>query len=132
MRVPYYTATVMNRVYVYAPEHPHATDHGYVLRYRLLMENALGRQLSSSELVHHRDGNTLNDQLENLEILSRSDHERLHSSTNYHPRYLDYELIQGLMDQGLDYKRIARLTGYSQSGAWYAVRKLRVESEASH
>lgn len=44
-------------------------------RYSLVAEYMLGRKLTSSELVHHMDGNPCNDVPENLEVLgSRKDH----------------------------------------------------------
>lgn len=41
------------------------------------MESALGRYLTESEVVHHKDGNKLNNQPSNLEVFSKnSDHLR--------------------------------------------------------
>ena len=71
--------------------HRHVYDYdGYVIlcfdgkvirEHRHIMEQAIGRKLSTDEIVHHKDGNRLNNSLDNLEILSRSDHARMHSST---------------------------------------------------
>ena len=38
----------------------------------------LGRKLSSDEVVHHIDGDKLNNSWENLEVVSRSEHAREH------------------------------------------------------
>lgn len=46
--------------------------------HRLIMSAALGRQLLTEEHVHHIDGDTLNNSLENLEILSAAEHARVH------------------------------------------------------
>lgn len=54
--------------YQYAPSHPGATQDGYVLEHRLVMEEALGRHLLRSEAVHHKDGDTLNNAVCNLEL----------------------------------------------------------------
>src|SRR5436309_3194115 len=43
------------RVLAYRPEHPQANADGYVLRYRLVMEAAIGRFLRPEEIVHHVD-----------------------------------------------------------------------------
>ena len=43
-------------VYVKYPDHPHATQNGYVLESRLVMEKKLGRYLLPSEVVHHHKG----------------------------------------------------------------------------
>lgn len=44
--------------------------------HRFLMEVALGRKLESWEHVHHIDGNHLNNSIENLEVLSNSEHQK--------------------------------------------------------
>ncbi len=63
--------------YRYLPEHPMATLHGYVLEHRLVMEDMLGRFLSRSEVVHHKDDDTQNNSPDNLELFaSNADHLR--------------------------------------------------------
>lgn len=47
-------------------------------QHRVLMEMTIGRKLQSNECVHHKDGNRANNALENLEIMTRSDHTRHH------------------------------------------------------
>lgn len=63
---------------IYQPEHPNSDKKGYVREHRLVIENNIGRYLLDNEVVHHIDGNTLNNDLSNLQILSRGDHTRLH------------------------------------------------------
>jgi hypothetical protein len=46
--------------------------------HRALMEKYLGRKLLSAEIVHHKDGNKLNNNIENLEVMSQSEHAKEH------------------------------------------------------
>lgn len=49
----------------------------YVAEHRYNMEIRLKRKLLKTEIVHHKDGNGLNNAIENLEILSQTEHIRL-------------------------------------------------------
>lgn len=51
---------------------------GNVKEHRYIMEQYLGRKLNVDEIVHHIDGNKLNNKISNLEIMTRSEHSRLH------------------------------------------------------
>lgn len=47
-----------------------------VREHRWIMEQHLGRKLEPWEHVHHIDGNHLNNLIDNLEVLSNSEHQR--------------------------------------------------------
>ena len=44
--------------------------------HRWLMEQELGRKLRSDEVVHHINENKLDNDINNLEVLSKSEHAR--------------------------------------------------------
>jgi hypothetical protein len=46
--------------------------------HRFVMESFIGRKLSNQEVVHHKDGDILNNKIENLEIMELSEHSRMH------------------------------------------------------
>lgn len=64
----------------YDPTHPHNTK-GYVLQHRLVMERHLGRYLEPHEIVHHINGDKLDNRIENLVITNRSAHIKDHKAT---------------------------------------------------
>ncbi len=49
------------------------------LVHRAVVEASLGRRLATDEHVHHRDRSTMNNNIENLEVLSAREHARLHA-----------------------------------------------------
>lgn len=54
-------------------------NSGRVYYHRFIMSLYLGRNLKSSEQVHHKDENKLNNSIFNLEILSSSEHAKIHN-----------------------------------------------------
>lgn len=69
------------RILIYSPDHPHPNLCGiYVFHYRLVMENHLNRFLSPKEIVHHINGVTDDDRVENLEVVTAKEHSMIHKS----------------------------------------------------
>ena len=67
-------------ILVYVPEHPMADRTGYVLEHRVVVESLLGRYLSSNEIVHHVNGDKSDNRIDNLEVVSRATHARIHNN----------------------------------------------------
>ena len=75
---------------VYSPDHPHCDKSGRVLKHRLIAENYLLNEYNSVDIngikylsldfaVHHLDLNKLNNNLDNLIVLTHSQHTFLHN-----------------------------------------------------
>ena len=59
-------------------DHPMADSRGRILEHRYVMAKSLGRALKGTEVVHHKNGNCLDNRIANLEIMSLGEHTRLH------------------------------------------------------
>ena len=55
---------------------------------RYLVEQELGRPLATDEDVHHKDGNFLNNELSNLEIIRHGVHQQMHNLKA--PKQIEY------------------------------------------
>lgn len=52
------------------------------LEHRMVMERHLGRVLSPREVIHHVNGHKTDNRIDNLEVMSQSEHMRLHWEEN--------------------------------------------------
>lgn len=74
---------------IYRPDHPSSMRsknwEGYVYEHRMVAEEHYGVALDRSMVVHHVDGNKLNNDPSNLRIMTRSEHAILHTPSDYLP-----------------------------------------------
>jgi hypothetical protein len=61
-------------------------ENKYRSQHRVIMEDHLGRKLRSDEIVHHKDENKTNNLIENLAVMSASEHAKHHAKDNYKTR----------------------------------------------
>lgn len=71
---------VNGRIGIYAKGDPRAriSQKTYILEYRLIVEEKIGRKLKDNEIVHHLNDNPNDNRLENLEVMTQSEHARIH------------------------------------------------------
>ena len=70
--------TINGYLYFYDPQNPYANKSGIVYEHIKIMCEHIGRHLKDNECVHHRDRNKLNNSLDNLMLLTKSEHVSLH------------------------------------------------------
>ena len=67
---------------LYIPDHPRAMENenwkGWIYEHVYLGEQIVNRTLRDNEVVDHLDGNRSNNRIENLLVLERSQHTKLH------------------------------------------------------
>jgi hypothetical protein len=68
---------------IHQPHHPYADCKGYVMEHRLVMEKKIKRFLAPLEIVHHINNNSLFNEIDNLQIMSKVDHARLHAKRRH-------------------------------------------------
>lgn len=61
------------------PDHPCADIRGKVYEHHYVMFNEIGRPLQPNECVHHIDRDRSNNKLENLRLMTKSEHAKLHA-----------------------------------------------------
>jgi hypothetical protein len=87
-----------------------------VAQHRLVVERNLGRYLLDDEVVHHIDENRKNNKIENLQVVSRSEHRKIHCLQNRlrkNGSFDNAEVDRMLREQGL--KKTAQALGMCSS-----------------
>ena len=99
---------------IYLPIHPHCDGKGYIREHILVMEKYLGRYLTEDEIVHHIDENKLNNDINNLKLMTKYEHKCYHSSK---PRkHVDLEKAKDLLLKGYTMPQVAKHFNMSESG----------------
>lgn len=65
-------------VTILKPEHPFRDVNKRVKEERLVVEKNIGRYLTKDEIIHHRNRIKTDNRLCNLQIVSRSEHSKIH------------------------------------------------------
>lgn len=69
-------------IFIYKPEHPNSNSKGYIRLHRYIMSEHIGRPLREWERVHHINGDKTDNRLENLQLMTNTEHDRLTRNPN--------------------------------------------------
>lgn len=113
------------RTLIYMPTHPNANCCGgtHILEYRLIAEQITGRPLLDNEIVHHKNGDATDNRLENLEVLTQSDHVKKHFSGELSPNHkLTEGRVRFIRESDLSTPKLSKLLDVSAASVWRARR----------
>lgn len=66
-------------ILIYSINHPYKKKDNCVMEHRLVIEKNIGRYLKKEEFIHHINENKQDNRIENLQIVSREEHRKIHS-----------------------------------------------------
>jgi hypothetical protein len=101
-----------------------SVDGTGMAEHRHLVEQREGRKLTSNEVVHHVDGDPLNNDPGNLVVLTRGEHQRLHATGSRPTRWSNDEKVRArnLHDAGMTIQEVARVLARPFSSTAVCVR----------
>ncbi|GEM_PF-3007992 len=80
------------------------TESGWKDEHRFEMEKYLGRELEKDEIVHHIDGNSFNNKIENLELMLHNKHTIYHHTGKKRSKKTKYNISKSKRGKSISQK----------------------------
>lgn len=94
------------------------------MEHRVVAEQKIGRSLRADEIVHHIDGDSLNNHPSNLEIMTQSEHVMLH---RWGAGAIDEQIAVAMRKAGASFREIGERFGVT----WGTARKFLIRRGAA-
>ena len=62
-------------------DHPYPRKNYYMFEHVKVVEESIGRRIKPTECVHHINRNRQDNKLENLQLMTKSEHQKLHKGS---------------------------------------------------
>jgi len=93
------------------PPKAERTSHQHARR---IMEAHVGRKLLSNEHVHHKDENPFNNNIDNLEVKSASEHAKHHNPKNPLLRHMRHNRMKYMKNYLRTYRKVNRKVSHAE------------------
>lgn len=106
----YSASARLNKSYVYVKPLNHfgrVNKNGFIEVHRFAAEIVMNKKIEYDDVIHHIDNNSRNNELNNLCLMSRSDHNKYHRKCQNN---LIEVSIESLNDSGFKYSKLSDLT----------------------
>lgn len=110
-------------VSIFQPKGSRSNKRIYIAEHRLVMGNFLGRTLKRCEVVHHKNGNTSDNRIENLELVSSNGKHMQQHHIESRERSLKRKEILRLYQEGYGSGEITKKLNIGDGVATYHIKQ---------